>query len=89
MLANPVFRIDLADYPADRSTYDFTELDRQMRWALQTLPAGANVRLIVHKYKPSGELGWMRADLIVQVEATDPTVIAEWMLALSPDAAAA
>ncbi|WP_423184299.1 hypothetical protein [Arthrobacter sp. NyZ413] len=88
MLANPVFRIDLADYPANRS-YDFTELERQMRWALQSLPTGANVRLIVHKYKPAGELSWLRTDLIIQIEATDPTVIAEWMSALTPKAAAA
>lgn len=84
MLANPVFRIDLADYASDRSTYDFMELDRQMRFSLLALPPGANVRLIVHRYSPSGlRMDWMRSDLVVQIEFTDPTVVAAWMSALN------
>ncbi|MGF6834005.1 hypothetical protein QF015_002180 [Paenarthrobacter sp. TE4293] len=90
MLANPVFRIDLADYATERNSYDSMELDRQMRWALGVLPPGSNVRFIVHKYTPAGDpLGWMRPDLILQVEASDATNIAAWMNALNQEEAAA
>ncbi|UZX04023.1 hypothetical protein F8G81_16495 [Arthrobacter sp. CDRTa11] len=94
MLTNPVFRIDLADYstndrPHTRS-YDCFELERQMLHLLPLVPPGTNVRLMVHNYKPvSDRAEWCRPDLIVQVEATDPSVIAAWMVVLSPEGAAA
>lgn len=94
MLTNPVFRIDLADYTTKHNSnawsYDCFELERQMLHLLPQLPAGTNVRLIVHNYRPVSDLAaWCRPDLIVQVEATDPSVIADWIAALSPEGAAA
>lgn len=94
MLTNPVFRIDLADYAVDYLAYasrgyDFAELERQMLHQLPHVPAGTNVRLMVHGYRPAHSLGWCRTDLIVQIEATDATVISEWMSALIEEEAAA
>lgn len=94
MLTNPVFRIDLADYSTSNRqsawSYDCFELERQMLHLLPHVPPGTNIRLLVHDFKPVGDTaGWCRPDLIVQVEATDPTVIAEWLSALSPEGAAA
>lgn len=94
MLANPVFTLDLAKYHDDRSrarpTYNEYELDRQMFSIMPQLPPGTNVRFLVHGYRPQGDRpGWLRRDLYVQIDATDPAVIAAWMSALSEEEAAA
>lgn len=94
MLTNPVFRIDLADYttnqPANARSYDCFELERQMLHLLPMVPPGTNIRLIVHGFRPVEErTGWCRPDLMVQIEASDPTVIAHWMTVLNPEGAAA
>lgn len=94
MLANPVFTLDLAKYHDNRSraqpTYNDYELDRQMFSIMPQVPPGTNVRFLVHGYLPQGNcLNWLRPDLNIQIEATDPTVIAEWISALSEEEAAA
>lgn len=94
MLANPVFTLDLAKYHYDSScrlpTYNDYELDRQMFSIMPQLPTGTNVRFLVHGYRPQGDRpGWLRPDVNLQVEATDPGVIAAWMSALPEEEAAA
>ena len=94
MLTNPVFRIDLADYTAKNSSnawgYDCFELERQMLHILPQIPAGTNVRLIVHNFSPTTDRAdWCRPDLIVQVEASDPSVIPAWIAVLSAEGVAA
>lgn len=95
MLANPVFTLDLAKYHDNRSrpalpTYNDYELDRQMFSIMPCVPPGTNVRFLVHGYLPQGQcLTWLRPDLNVQIDATDPTVIAAWISALSEEGVAA
>lgn len=94
MLTNPVFRIDLADYATEptrgRAGYDGYELDRQLYSMLPELPPGSNIRLIVHKYPADPQVARsLRQDLMVQIEASDPWILADWVSALSQEEAAA
>lgn len=88
---NSVFRIDLADWSTkDGIGYDYPELDRHMRFDMDRIPAGTNVRLIVHRYRPlPGYTSWLRSDLNVQIEYTDYAVFLEWFEALTDNEVAA
>ena len=94
MLTNPVFRIDLGDYAIEpthgRAGYDGYELDRQLYSMLPQLPPGSNIRLIVHKYPADPQVARsLRQDFMVQIESSDPWILAAWVSALSQEEAAA
>lgn len=94
MLTNPVFRIDLADYATEpthgRAGYDVYELDRQLHSMLPMLPPGSNIRLIVHKYPADPLIGKaLCQDFMVQIESSDPWILADWVSAMTQEEAAA
>lgn len=94
MLTNIVLLVDLADYARSDSRehydYDFIELGRQLHAQVQALPLGAQIKLIVYRYYPYPEYwDFLRPDLKVQVEGSDPWILRDWyeLLADQPVAA--
>lgn len=83
MLTNIVLLVDLADYaPSDRPIlggYNSLELERQLRAQIQALPLGAHIKFIVHNYYPFPDAwDFLRADLKIQVEGSDPWILRDW-----------